>query len=118
MNDEDNEEKIEVVLAVRLPITCTLLTVLCDAVNKEYGGLYMRQTSDFLEFFRRRCRMSQASQEDIDIVEFWIDQWAEEIASVDENDREMYAEDRKVILSVRRLIANVKADRALRDEAN
>jgi hypothetical protein len=46
------DEKTEIVLTVRLPISCSLLTVLCDAVNKDYGGLYMRQTGDFLEFLR------------------------------------------------------------------
>ena len=47
-----NDEKTEIVLTVRLPISCSFLTVLCDAMNKEYGGLYMRQTGGVLEFFR------------------------------------------------------------------
>ena len=47
-----SDEKTEIVLTVRLPISRSLLSVLCDAMNKEYGGLYMRQTGEVLEFFR------------------------------------------------------------------
>ena len=45
------------------------------------------------------------SEEDIEIAEFWLDAWESEIAGDENNDREMYAEDRKVILAVRRIIA-------------
>lgn len=52
------------------------------------------------------------NQEDIETVELWIDLWSEEIADAQEDDHEMYAEDKKVILAARRIIAYVKADKA------
>jgi hypothetical protein len=48
------------------------------------------------------------SDEDIEIAEFWLDMWEAEIAEDENNDREIYAEDRKVILAVRRIIAVAK----------
>lgn len=48
------------------------------------------------------------SDEDIEIAEFWLDVWETQIAEDESNDREMYDEDRKVILSVRRIIAAAK----------
>ena len=48
------------------------------------------------------------SEEDIEIAEFWLDAWESEIAEDENNDREIYAEDRKVILAVRRIIAVAK----------
>lgn len=48
------------------------------------------------------------SDEDIEIAEFWLDQWEEEIAEDESNCRDMYAEDSKVILAVRRIIAVAK----------
>lgn len=47
-----SDEKTEIVLTVRLPISCSLLTVLCDAVYKEYGEVYTKQFGEFLQFFR------------------------------------------------------------------
>jgi hypothetical protein len=47
-----SDEKTEIVLAVRLPISCSLLTVLCDAVTTEHGEVYMRISGDFLHFYR------------------------------------------------------------------
>lgn len=53
MSDQDNEEKIEVVLAVRLPMSVRVLGWLVTVTRKEYGQeIYMRQTGKFLEFFR------------------------------------------------------------------
>lgn len=49
------------------------------------------------------------TEDDIEIVEMWIDMWSEEIADDDVNDPEMYAEDKKVILATRRMIAYVKS---------
>lgn len=53
MSDENNEEKIEVVLAVRLPMSVRVLGWLSTVTRKEYGQeIYMRQTGNYLEFFR------------------------------------------------------------------
>ena len=53
MSDEDNEEKIEVVLAVRLPMSVKVLGHMATVLRKEYEQeIYMRQTGDYLEFFR------------------------------------------------------------------
>ena len=46
------DEKTEIVLTVRLPISCSLLTVLCDAVTTEHGDVYMKQFGEYLQFFR------------------------------------------------------------------
>ena len=48
------------------------------------------------------------SEDDIEIVEMWIDMWSEEIADYEDDDPEMYAEDKKVILATRRMIAYAK----------
>jgi hypothetical protein len=47
-----SDEKTEIVLAVRLPISCSLLTLLCNAVTTEHGDVYMRISGDFLHFYR------------------------------------------------------------------
>ena len=52
------------------------------------------------------------NQEDIETVELWIDLWSEEIADAQDDDNEMYAEDKKVILALRRLVAYAKAGKA------
>jgi hypothetical protein len=46
------DENTEIVLTVRLPISCSLLTVLCDAVTTEHGDVYTKQFGEFLQFFR------------------------------------------------------------------
>ncbi len=48
------------------------------------------------------------SDEDIEIAELWLDMWESGIIEDEDNHREMYDEDRKVILAVRRIIAVAK----------
>lgn len=53
MSDQTDEEKIEVVLAVRLPMSVRVLGWLSTVTRKEYGQeIYMRQKDSYLEFFR------------------------------------------------------------------
>lgn len=53
MSDQPDEEKIEVVLSVRLPMSVRVLGWLSTVTRREYEGeIYMRQTGKFLEFFR------------------------------------------------------------------
>ena len=48
------------------------------------------------------------SEDDINIAEDWLLMWETEIAEDESNDREMYDEDRKVILAFRKIIAVAK----------
>ena len=47
-----SNEKTEIVLTVRLPISCSSLTVLINAVTTEHGEVYMKQFGEFLQFFK------------------------------------------------------------------
>ena len=47
-----SNNNIEIVLTVRLPISCSFMTVLIDAVTTEHGEVYIRQFDDSLQFYR------------------------------------------------------------------
>lgn len=47
-----SDEKTEIVLTVRLPISCSFLTVLINAVTTEHGEVYIKQFGEYLQFFR------------------------------------------------------------------
>lgn len=47
-----SDEKTEIVLTLRLPVSCSLLTVLINAVTTEHGEVYMKQFGEFLQVFR------------------------------------------------------------------
>lgn len=53
MSDQTDEDKIEVVLSVRLPLSVKVLGWLSTVTREEYGQeIYMRQTGSYLEFFK------------------------------------------------------------------
>ena len=42
----------DVILAVKLPVRCSVLGLLCTSLSEQYGlGLHFRQTGEYLEFF-------------------------------------------------------------------
>lgn len=48
------------------------------------------------------------SDEDVEVAELWLDMWETEISEDENNAREMYVEDAKVIRAVRKIIAFAK----------
>lgn len=79
--------------------------------RNQRDGTRRRLTDQQVEIIEASTKPVRIDQEDIETVELWIDTWEDEITSDDETDREMYEEDRKVILAVRRLVAHCKADK-------